>query len=162
MRPIVVDMRGMKKLTFGTWTQWSLLLMCVSAASAGELNFGTPLVSGDVAQFEAGRAAIPRELSRVQLQGLTLWLGLHRSAWRGISAPASTVHPLIRLNLKDGSGASASIDVVAQPGGGIVMHLTRSDTWSYKSFAGLFKSAAATQPLSNDELAVIEKILGTT
>jgi hypothetical protein len=152
----------MKKLALEMWPKWSLILIFVSAAPAGELNFGAPLVSGDVAQFDAGRGSIPRDLSRGQLQGLTLWLGLHRSAWRGSRAPAPNVRPLLRLNLKDAHGASASIDVVAQSGRGVVMRLTRSDTWTYKSFGGLFKSAAATQLLSDKELAVLKKILGTT
>ncbi len=42
------------------------------------------------------------------------------------------------------------------------LHLMSSDTWSYKSFGGLVKAAAAAQPLSDDEWALLEKILGET
>jgi hypothetical protein len=145
------------------WSKWLLILILASgSAPAGELNFGTPVVFGDVVRFEAGGETRPRELSRGQLQGLTLWLGLHRSAWRGLRRPAPNAKRLLRLNLKDAAGESASMDVIAQAGSGVVLRLIRSDTWSYKSFWGLVKSAAAAQPLSDDELAVLKKILGAT
>jgi hypothetical protein len=153
----------MKKPAGRMWSQWPLILILMSgSAPAGELNFGASVVSGDVARFEGGRELSPMELSRGRLQGLTLWLGVHRSAWRGIGTPASTAQHLLQLNLKDAEGKSASIDVIAEAGGGAVMHLIRSDTWSYKSFGGLVKSAAAAQSLPDEELAVLEKILGTT
>jgi hypothetical protein len=151
----------MKKPAMRMWPKWPLILILMSApAPAGVLNFGTPVISGDVAQFDGARAMSPRVLSRGQLQGLTLWLGLHRSAWRGTGASAPGGQHLLRLNLKDAEGKSASVDVVAKARGGAVLRLTSSDTWSYKSFGGLLKSAAAAQSLSDEDLAVLEKVLG--
>lgn len=151
----------MKKRAMRLGPKWSLILIFMSAtAPAGELNFGTPVVSADVAQVEGGSETHPRELSRGQLQGLTLWLGLHRSAWRGVSTPASNGQRLLQLNLKDAAGKSASIDVVAKAEGGVILRLTSSDTWSYASYWGLIKSAVAAQPLSDEELVVLKKVLG--
>ncbi len=153
----------MRKSPVRWWPTRLLILIIVGASvQAGELNFGSPLVFGEVAKFEGGRETSVRKLSRGQLQALTLWLGLHRSAWRGISTPASNAQRLLRLNLKDAGGKSASLDAIVRAEGGVYLHLMSSDTWSYKSFGGLVKAAAAAQPLSDDEWALLEKILGET
>ncbi len=111
----------MRKSPVRWWPTWLLMLIIVGAyAQAGELNFGSPLVFGEVAKFEGGRETSVRKLSRGQLQALTLWLGLHRSAWRGISTPASNAQRLLRLNLKDAGGKSASLDAVVRAEGGLL------------------------------------------
>lgn len=151
----------LNRLAMRVGPKWPLILIFMSAtASAGELNFRTPVVSGDVTQLEGGSETHPRDLSRGQLQGLTLWLGLHRSAWRGISTPASSEQRLLRLNLINAEGKSATIEVVAKAQGGVLLRLTSSDKWCYESFWGLIKYAAAAQPLSAEELAVLKKVLG--
>ncbi len=151
----------MKKPPVGMWSKWPLLLILVGTfAQAGELNFGRILASGDVAQFESGRESSARALSRGHLQALTLWLGLHRAAWRGMSTPASNEQRLLRLNLKDTNGNSVSIDVIARADGGFYMRLISAHTWSYKSFGGLVKSAAAVQPLTDNDLALLKEIIG--
>ena len=151
-------MKSMRRL----WT-WALISIVVSAwAQAGDINIGTPLVSGEVARFDSGQDASRRELSRGQLQALTLWLGLHRSDWRGMSAKASNEPSSLQLNLKDKDGKATSIDVIALTDGSHYLRLISSDKWSYQSFGGLVKSAAAARPLSDKELVMLQKILGKT
>jgi hypothetical protein len=151
----------MKKPPMRAGSTWMLILIFMSAtASAGELNFRTPVVSGSVTLLEGGGETHPRELSRGQLQALTLWLGLHRSAWHGISTPASNGKRLLQLGLKGAEGKSATIEVVAKAQGGVLLRLTSSEKWSYGSFWGLIKSAAAAQSLSDEEWAVLKRVLG--
>src|SRR5271165_5931668 len=70
-----------------TWSKWSLLLIVAStAAHAGDINIGTTLASGDVTRAAASQESSRKELSRGQLQALTLWMGLHRSGWHGVDA----------------------------------------------------------------------------
>ena len=104
--------------------KWPLILLVFSSsAQAGDINLGTPLISGSVAQFDGGRETSRRDLSRGQLQALTLWLGLHRSKWRGMNTTASSERSSLQLNLKDNEGKGAAIDVIARPDGGLYLRL---------------------------------------
>ena len=72
------------------WSKWALLLIVVSVpAQAGDINIGTTLASGDVTKASAGQELSRKDLARGQLQALTLWMGLHRSGWHGMSTTAS-------------------------------------------------------------------------
>jgi hypothetical protein len=140
-----------------------LISIAVSAsAQAGDINIETPLVSGDVAKFDIGKETSPRELSRGQLQALSLWLELHRSNWHGMSTEGSSEPRSLQLNLKDKEGKAVSIGVIAGADGRHYLCLISSDKWSYRSFGGLLKSRAAARPVSDRELVVLQKILGTT
>ena len=145
------------------WSKWSLLLIVVSApAQAGDINIGTTLASGDVMKAAAGQELSHKDLSRGQLQALTLWFGLHRSGWHGMSTTASNEVSSLQFNLKDTEGKAATIDVVAQADGGYHLRFISADKWSYRSFRGLVKYKAAAQPLSDEELLILKKILGVT
>jgi hypothetical protein len=144
-------------------SKWMLITVAVSAsAQAGDISVGTPFVSGDVAKFDIGKEANPRELSRGQLQALSLWLELHRSNWHGMSTEGSSEPRSLQLNLKDKEGKAVSIGVIAGADGHHYLCLISSDKWSYRSFGGLVKSRVAARPVSDRELVVLQKILGTT
>jgi hypothetical protein len=141
----------------------ALISIAVSAsAQAGDINIGTPLVSGDVAKFDIGKETNPRELSRGQLQALSLWLELHRSNWHGTRSEGSSEPRSLQLNLKDREGKAVSIGVIAGANGHHYLCLISSDKWSYRSFGGLVKSRAAARPVSDRELVMLQKILGPT
>jgi hypothetical protein len=143
-------------------SKWVVLVSIVFGgfAQAGDINIGTPLVSGEVATFESGQKTSHRELSRGQLQALSIWLGGHRSEWHGMATEATNEASALQLNLKDNDGKMASISIVEQADGRHYLRLMSADTWSYRSFGGLVKSRAATRPLSDKEFAILQKILG--
>ncbi len=146
-----------------TWSKWSLLLIVAStAAQAGDINIGTTLASGNVTQAAAGQESSRKELSRGQLQALTLWMGLHRSGWHGVGAQASNEVSSLQFNLKDNEGKAATIDVLVQADGGCYLRFISADKWSYRTLRGLVKYRAAAQPLSDEDLLILKKILGVS
>jgi hypothetical protein len=145
------------------WSKWTLISLLVSAsAQAGDIDIGTPFVAGDATKFGGGTETSSRELSRVQLQALSLWLELHRSNWHGMSTEAPNEPSSLQLNLKDKDGKAVSIRVIVGTDGNRYLCLMSSDKWPYRSFGGLVKSRAAARPVSDRELVVLQKILGTT
>jgi hypothetical protein len=143
---------------------WALTSLIASAsAQAGDINIGTVLVSGDVSKFDGGgRATSPRELSQAQLQALSVWLTLNRASWHGMKTETPDEPTAWQLNLRDKDGKAVLISVIMGTGGHHYLCLISSDKWSYRSFGGLVKSRAASRPVSDRELAVLRKILGTT
>ncbi len=141
---------------------WMLISILVSTAvRAGDINIGTIFVSGDVVNFESGHETSHRELSRSQLQALSLLLGLHRSDWHGITADASKEPGSFQLILKDNDGKDAFISVIGLADGQYHLRFVSSDKWSYRSFGGVVKYRAATRTFSDKEFVVLQKILGT-
>jgi hypothetical protein len=129
-----------------------------ATAAAGEIEIGTPLISGDV----SGIARSYTDLSSEQIQALSRWLEQHRSGWRGMLTEASSEPIQLQVNLKHRDGAITSVCVIARAGGGQSLRLTGPGTWAYRSFAGIFKSWAATRPLSDQELSVLQKMVGAS
>jgi hypothetical protein len=132
-------------------TKLALLSLVVGvSAQASDINIGTSLVSGDVTTFErSGREKGHRDLSRGQLQMLSHRFDRHRSEWHGMTPEASDEPIPLQLKLKDNDGKTASIGVIARADGSHYLRFVSSGKWSFKSFGGLVKSAAATRPLSD-------------
>jgi hypothetical protein len=139
---------------------WALILVVMSAAAqAGDINVKTPLVSGDVERFQDRQETSRRELSRGELQTLSHWLEIHRAEWHAMTE-ASNETISMRFDLKGNDGNEASISVIAQTNGNYYLQLVSSTGWSYRSFGGFIKSRAASRPLSDKELAVMQKMFG--
>jgi hypothetical protein len=66
------------------------------------------------------------------------------------------------LTLKHSDGGTTHMSIIARAGGGHCLRLTGPGTWAYRSFAGFFKSWAATRPMSDQELAALRSLFGTT
>ena len=110
-----------------------LLAIGVNAtANAGGISLGTPLVSGDSYTIVSGQGIGRTSLSSGQLRALASWLGHHLSGWG------------------------------AQANGGHYLRLTGPGQWGYQSFGGIFKSWAATRPLSDQEWAELESLVSAT
>ena len=137
-----------------------LLAIVVGAtATAGSIDIGTPLISGDVYTFEHRQNTVHTVLSPEQIHALSHWLGQHRSGWQGMITPASAEPVELRVDLKHGDDGTTSMSVVARAGGGHYLLLTGPGTWAYRSFGGIFKSWAATRPLSEQELAALRNVV---
>ena len=135
--------------------------IAVSGSAVAAIETGTPLVSGDVARFEAGHETGRRDFSQHQLQALSDWLGAHRSAWQGMIAPATSEPEALAIGLKDAEGRSGSIAVVVRAHGARYLRfLSSSSSWSYESFGGLFKTWAATRELTPEELDQLLRAVG--
>jgi hypothetical protein len=133
-----------------------------ATASASGIIIGTPLVSSDVDTFENRHNTGYKDLSPDQLQGLSLWLQQHRSGWQGMITPATSEPIQLGVNLKHSDGSTTSMCVIARASGGYYLRLTGPGTWAYRSFLGIFKSWAATRPLSDQELAELQNLIGAT
>jgi hypothetical protein len=129
---------------------FSILL---STTALAEIAIRPYLVSGEVATIENQHATSRTQLSAAQLQALTSWLAGRRSNWRGMLIDATNEPHALEFSLRDGSGNSGSIAVVARHHGGYYLQfLSGSQKWSYRSFGGLIKSWTATQDLSAEDL----------
>jgi hypothetical protein len=134
----------------------------VSGLALAGIAIGTPLVQGNVVTFEAGHEATRKELSRTELQALSEWLRLHKSNWHGMltEAPVGQKSRL-DISLKDATGKTGSMAVVARAQGGYYLRfISSSEKWSYQSFGGLFKSWAATRQLSAEDLKQLLRAVG--
>jgi hypothetical protein len=137
-----------------------LLTVVVGAtATAGTIDIGTPLKSGAVYTFVNRQNTGHTDLSPEQIHALSNWLAQHRSGWQGMITPASAEPVELRVELKHSDDGTTSMSVIARAGGGHYLLLTGPGTWAYRSFGGIFKSWAATRPLSDQELAAMRKLL---
>lgn len=68
----------------------------------------------------------------------------------------------LHLNLKHRDGGVTSISVIAGANGGRYLCVTGSGKWAYESFLGFWKSKAATRSLSDQDLATLENLIGST
>jgi hypothetical protein len=137
-----------------------LLTIVVGAtATAGSIDIGTPIESGDVYTFVNRQNAGRSDLSPEQIHALSNWLVQHRSGWQGMITPASAEPVELRVDLKHSDDGTTSMSVIARPGGGHYLLLAGPGTWAYRSFWGIFKSWAATRPLSDQELAAVRKLV---
>jgi hypothetical protein len=136
----------------------------VALALTGIANAGvileTPWISGDVSTYENRKEISHRTLSSEQLQALTRWLEQHRRGWRGMLTEASTAPAQWDVSLKNRDGRTTSIAAFAQADGGHHLLLIGPGKWAYRSFGGIWKSWAATRPLSDPELAELEVLIG--
>ena len=133
-----------------------------ATATAGSITVGTPLILGDVYTYENRRSTGHLDLSPDQLQTISHWLDQHRSGWQGMITPASTEPVELQVTLKHSDGGTTYMSVIARAGGGHYLRLTGPGTWAYRSFGGFFKSWAATRPMSDQELASLRSLVGTT
>ncbi len=138
------------------------LILSTPIANAGAIFIGTPLASGNVSRFvnrqEIGRA----DLSSQQVRAVADWLTNHESGWSGMVTEASLERSPILVTLKHSDGAITSISVIAQANGGFYLRLTGPGKWAYRSFWGIYKSWAATRPLSDQELLSFKQLMGAT
>jgi hypothetical protein len=147
----------MKRLLIG------LLAIALQAlAHAGDINLGTPLVSGIVSKLVNRQKTGQAELSSLQLQGLADWLASHRSGWQGMTTDATSEPAELEINLRHFDGTISSIAVIAQSNGGRYLRITGPGKWAYESFHGTWRSWAATRTISDQELAALERLASTT
>jgi hypothetical protein len=132
----------------------------VSCSALAGIEFGTPLVSGDVATLEDRHETSRRELSQPQVQALSRWLDRHKSGWHGMITESSSEPRCLQFLLKDADGKLGSIEVVAGVHGDYLQFHSSSEQWSYRSLGGLFKSWAGTRALSLEELNQLEQAVG--
>jgi hypothetical protein len=137
-----------------------LLAMMAIALSpivrAGDIQIGTPLISGDVSRTVNRQDTNHANLSSRQLQALAGWLGNHQSGWSGMAMEATNEPSSLQVTLRHSDGATTSICVIDQLNGGHYLRVSGPGKWAYRSFGGLSKSRAATRPLSDQELAAFE------
>jgi hypothetical protein len=137
-----------------------LLAIVVGAtAMAGSIDIGTPVKSGEVYTFVNRQNTGHTDLSPEQVHALANWLVQHRSGWQGMITPASSELVELRVDLKHTDDGTTSMSVIARTGGGHYLLLTGPGTWAYRSFGGIFKSWAATRPLSDQEFAAVRKLV---
>jgi hypothetical protein len=86
----------------------------------------TPLLSAQVTTFEARRESSRHVLSEPQLQALSAWLGSHQSGWQGVFTEASSEARPFVFSLKDASGRTAAMEVVAREHGGYYLRFSSS------------------------------------
>lgn len=140
-----------------------LVAMSLSATgNAGSISFETPFVSGDVSTFVNRRETSRMDLSSKQLQGLDDWLEGHRSGWDGMVTEATSEPVQLHLNLKQRDGGVTSISIITRANGGRYLRVTGPGKWAYESFHGLLKFWAATQTLSEQDWAALEKLVSST
>lgn len=132
-------------------------IVLTATAMAGGIYLGSPVISGD---FSSGQDARRTQLSPQQLHALSGWLEKHRSGWSGMVTPASTEPIQLQVNLRHSDGVATSLCVIAGAGGGHYLRLNAPGKWAYRSVGGIFKSGAATRPLTDEELSVLQKIVG--
>jgi hypothetical protein len=135
-----------------------VVMLFVESAMAGSIEIGLPLVSGDISNFE-NRQRESLDLSAAQLQAMSHWLEQHKSGWQEIVMPATNEPIQLEVNLKHSDGGITSMCVIAQADGRHYLRVIGPGTWAYRSFAGIFKSWAATRSLSDQELTALLKIL---
>jgi hypothetical protein len=137
-----------------------LLAMVFGAkAMAGSIDIGLPMMSGDVSTFEHRQSTGHTDLSPKQLQALSQWFEQHRSGWQGMVTPATSEPLKLELKLKHSDGGTTSMCVIDRASGGHYLRVTGPGTWAYRSIGGIFKSWAATRPLSDKELAALLNIV---
>jgi len=140
----------------------ALLAMALGAeALAGSIDIGLPVMSGDVSTFEHRQRTGPIDLSPKQLQALSQWLEQHRSGWQGMVTPATSEPIQLEVTLKHSDGGTTSICVIDAAGGGHYLRVTGPGEWAYRSIGGIYRSRAATRPLSDKELAALLSIAST-
>jgi hypothetical protein len=139
-----------------------LVIGLSATVNAGGIGVETPFVSGDVSTFVNRRETSRMDLSPQQLQGLDDWLEHHRSGWNGMVTEATSEPVQLHLNLKHRDGGVTSISVIARANGGRYLCVTGSGKWAYESFLGFWKSRAATRSLSDQDLATLENLVGST
>jgi hypothetical protein len=140
-----------------------LLAIVVGAtATAGDIDIEKPLMSVDVDKFENRQNTGHTDLSRDQLQALSHWLEQHRSGWQGMITPGSSEPVQLGVNLRHSDGSATSLCVIARAGGGYYLRVSGPGKWAYQSLGGIFKSWAATRPISDQELAALQNLIGIT
>jgi hypothetical protein len=150
-----------KEFCVKTLSLLGLVAIAVSAtANAGAINMGTRLISGDVSSFLNRQETGHTGLSSEQLQALAGWLEHHRSGWQGMITEASLEPIQLQVTLKHDDGAITSMCVIAEANGGHYLRVSGPGKWAYQSFGGIFKSWAATRPISDQELAAFENLVG--
>jgi hypothetical protein len=148
---------AMKKLPL---LRLAVLLALSATARAGSIDAGTPLISGNVETSEGRHSAARTDLSPDQLRALSRWLEQHRSGWQGMVTPAGSEAAQLGVNLNHSDGSCTAMAVIARAGGGHYLRLAGPHKWAYRSFLGIFKSWAATRPLSDQELAALRNLVG--
>lgn len=139
-----------------------LLALVGSTATAGSIDIGSPLVAGDVAQFENHQKTADTDLSSERLVAVFDWLDQHRSGWQGMLTPGSGEPVQWEANLKHRDGRITTMSVIAGGRGGYYLRVTGPDTMAYRSFGGFFQSWAATRWLSDQDLAALRSLFGVT
>lgn len=99
----------MKTRWVGGWAA----IVIGATATAGSIDVGTPLISGELSRFADHRETDRVSLSADQLQALSTWLEHHRSGWQGMLTEASTHPGQLEWILKHRDGATTHIDVMA-------------------------------------------------
>lgn len=141
-------------------TMLAAVFIIVSCPALAGIEFGTPLVSGDVATLEGRYETSRRELSQPQVQALSGWLDRHKSGWHGMITESTSEPRCLQFLLKDADGKLGSIEVVAGVHGDYLQFHSSSEKWSYRSLGGLFKSWAGMRALSLEELSQLEQVVG--
>ena len=72
---------------------------------------------------------------------------------------ASSEPTQLQVDLRHNDGTVTTVCVIARAAGGHYLRLTGPGRWAYQSFAGIFKTWAATRDLSEQELAVLQRIV---
>jgi len=132
-----------------------------ASASSGSITVGAPLTTGDVSIYEDGHTIGHRDLSPVQLNGISRWLDQHTSGWQGMVTPASPEPVELVVTVKHQDGSATRMSIIARSGGGQYLRLTGPGTMAYRSLFGSFKSWAAIRTLSDLELAALRSQVGT-
>jgi hypothetical protein len=156
--------RGHQQAVVGGMNKLSLFAIAVilstSIADAGDIYIGMPLASGNVSRFADRQEIGQADLSLQQLRAVADWLTNHQAGWSGMITEASLEPCSMAVTLKHDDGAITSISVISQANGGSYLRLTGPGTWAYSSLWGIYKSWAATRPLSEQELLSFRKLLG--
>ena len=142
-------------------SQLAAVSILVSGCALGGVPLSPPLVCADVAFIENRHEVSRTPLSLAPLQALTLWLEQRKSKWHGMLTEATNEPRALRFSLRDASGDTGSIALVARHDGGYDLQFhSDSQKWSYRSFGGLFGSWAANQSLSTQDLNQLRRAVG--
>jgi hypothetical protein len=131
-----------------------------ATANAGGINAGTRLISGEVFRFENRQETGHTGLSSEQLRALVGWLEHHQSGWQGMITEDSIEPIQLQVTLKNNDGGITSMCVIDEANGEHYLRVTGPGKWAYQSFGGIFKSWAATRPLSDQDLAALDNLVG--
>jgi hypothetical protein len=136
--------------------------LVATTALAGNIDFQSPpIVSGKVTTFDDHHQASEQDLSPDQLRALAHWLSWNRQGWYSTKATSPTEPVQLEFDLRHGDGTLATLSVVPTtvgPRKRDVFFINRGAPWSYHAWFGRVKASAATRPLSDSELDVLQKI----
>jgi hypothetical protein len=138
-----------------------VMSLVTSTALAGSIDFQSPPIqSGEVTTFDDHHVRFQQELSPDQLRALAHWLSWNHQGWFATQANAPPQPVQLQFNLRHSDGTRATLSVVAVTGRWKhdAFFINEGAPWSYHAWLGLVKKGAATRPLSDYDLDLLQKI----